>query len=133
MKAPDNIKWEEANFPSLLLPFRKSSALFFSLDIAFFNLANLEWNRRGVKWLWMTGTALAAGVGVVLVIIRRNYSIGVIFGAVTAHYCYILARKVDSAVDTLVERICLCRRKEERREEELEKARELNKEESILF
>lgn len=79
--------------------------------MAFFNLANLEWNRRGIKWFWMLGTALAAGVGIVLVILRRNYSIGVIFGAVTAHYCYILARKIDTAVDSRMERMCSCKRR----------------------
>ncbi len=85
-----------------MLPFKKTKAIFFSLDIAFLNLANLEWNRRGVKWMWMLGTGLTSFVGIVLIILRHNYCIGVIMGALTSHYCYIVARKVDTGCDRKV-------------------------------
>lgn len=61
--------------------------------------------------MWISTSSVAAVIGFILLVLRRNYCIGIICGALTAHYCYIIARKVEGPVDAWFESCCCSRKR----------------------
>jgi hypothetical protein len=99
LRFPDGYLWDYPGFPSIIVPYAKTSDFFFSGHMGFATIALLE----NYEYKHYSLVALAAFTlvveSVVMVVTRGHYCIDIIAGVVFAHYIWMLTGYFSPVVD----------------------------------
>ena len=101
MEFPEGNNWSYPGFPSLFVPYVKSSDFFYSGHVGIVTLMMLD----NLAWKNYFCAALSAFSicfeSVVMTILRTHYSIDLVAGVIFAHYIWIMLEKPAKWVDKL--------------------------------
>ncbi len=88
---PEKYLWTFPGFPSLVVSYMQGNSFFSSASIGIAVISMLEFKRNGHQvWFYFSVFALFYLV-LVLIALRANYIIDLLFGGFFAHYCFIIA------------------------------------------
>ena len=102
MKYPENMIWEYPGIPSFSVSYHKTSDFFFSGHVGINLIAAIELYRYG-----MTKISFLSFFGIffqifTMIVLRGHYSIDLIAGLISAHYCDLISFKIVSCFDYFI-------------------------------
>jgi len=102
MQIYDTYVFEYPGFPSLVVPYFRAADFFYSGHSGCALLLGMQMSDMGYSEMKYVGFILGIFEGVVLTMLRIHYSIDIVFGLITSHYIYFVAKELAVYVD----RIC---------------------------
>ncbi|KAL4453082.1 hypothetical protein ABPG74_015313 [Tetrahymena malaccensis] len=102
---PEGFYWEDPGFPSLTVPYGRSSDFFWSGHCGFLTLVSCEWFVNKKYYMFALTCLVNLYMAIVMIGFRIHYTIDVIIGVFIAHYCYMLFSKAAPYIDEFVKRV----------------------------
>ena len=102
MKYPENIIWEYPGIPSFSVSYHETSDFFFSGHVGINLIAAIElyrFNMKKISFLSFLGIFLQIFT---MIIFRGHYSIDLIAGLISAHYCDLISFRLVKLLDYLI-------------------------------
>jgi hypothetical protein len=102
MKFPENIIWEYPGIPSFSVSYHETSDFFFSGHVGINLIAAIElyrFNMKKISFLSFIGIFFQMFT---MIVFRGHYSIDLIAGLISAHYCNIISFKLVGLFDYLI-------------------------------
>jgi len=98
---PDGYTWDYPGFPSIVVPYGRTSDFFYSGHCGFLVIVAAEWFTLGYKKMSLITHLVNIYMAFVMVICRIHFSIDITTGMVFGHYLYIIARHYSPVLDEL--------------------------------
>eukprot|EP00744_Colponema_vietnamica_P002077 GILI01003339.1.p1 GENE.GILI01003339.1~~GILI01003339.1.p1 ORF type:complete len:286 (-),score=51.41 GILI01003339.1:619-1476(-) len=102
MKFPDDYIWDYPGFPSLAVPYGRTSDFFYSGHVGFAVICACELRKQKANTLFLFAMMVAFFEAVVMTITRGHYTIDLIVGFTMGHYLHIMANRIAKRVDKMV-------------------------------
>lgn len=102
---PDGYTWDYPGFPSIVVPYGRTSDFFYSGHCGFLVIVACEWFTLGFKKMCLVTNLITIYMAFVMVVCRIHFSIDIITGMVFGHYLYIVARHYSPVLDDLCKKI----------------------------
>jgi hypothetical protein len=97
---------DDPGFPSLVVPFFRTSDFFYSGHVGCCVLLALQFKELGYEELFYAGMGLSVYEAFAMTITRSHYSVDILFGILMAHYTFFIAKELGEMLDRHVP-ICL--------------------------
>ena len=102
---PDGYSWEDPGFPTIVVPYGRSSDFFFSGHCGFLNICALEWLRNGKSNYFKVVEVINAYMAFVMLVFRIHYAIDIVVAIFFSHYIFLFVEWHLEFIDSLVLRI----------------------------
>ncbi len=99
MQIYDTYIFKYPGFPSLIVPYFRAADFFYSGHSGCALLIGLHMADMGYSEMKYVGFILSIFEGLVLTMLRIHYSIDIIFGIITSHYLYFIAKDIAYYLD----------------------------------
>jgi len=102
---PDNYSWDDPGFPSIVVPYGRSSDFFFSGHIGFVTICMSEWLKY--KKYLMAFLLSLGGIytAFILLVYRAHYSIDIFTGIIFGSWTHMMIDKVKDDIDEFFDMI----------------------------
>lgn len=97
---PEGYSWKDPGFPTIVVPYGRSSDFFFSGHCGFLNICALEWLRNGKGNFFKVVEVINAYLAFVMLVFRIHYAIDIVVAIFYSHYVFLFIEwhleKIDS-------------------------------------
>eukprot|EP01016_Furgasonia_blochmanni_P004460 TRINITY_DN11734_c0_g1_i2.p1 TRINITY_DN11734_c0_g1~~TRINITY_DN11734_c0_g1_i2.p1 ORF type:complete len:375 (-),score=46.75 TRINITY_DN11734_c0_g1_i2:394-1416(-) len=108
MGFPQGYLWESPGFPSLVVPYGRTSDFYFSGHCGFLMICACEWWELGHKFVACIVHVVNLYMAYVMVVFQIHYTIDIFTGVIVGHYIFIYISKIAPYIDALLKKMYMC-------------------------
>lgn len=102
---PSGFFWEDPGFPSLTVPYGRSSDFFWSGHCGFLMLVACEWFVNKRYYMFALTCVINLYMAIVMIGFRIHYTVDILIGVVMAHYSFLLFCRASPYIDEYIKRL----------------------------